>query len=510
MLQRRDIAIALTTAVCGALCGALLGFPWAARIAVAAPLTMLPLFYAYQSGRRAACVWLTVLFAIAEFLAGLHWVYASAAMHRGPGEYWISGIALLLACIPYVFLGFAAASFCDLAPPLWCFAIASLWTLCEYWRATWLFGIPYGQLGHALIDTPFVGMARIGGTDVLTFACVLGAAVVFQLWRCAPNARVVVIVLCAFFLASNVAAFITPKPLAEPGDSVTVFQLGENDDIALARYIDALRTLPPVPGFVVWPESGVNLTRGKALTLVRSAVHARRIPLLAGGTIEGASGHHDAIVYFDRDGTVKGTYAKRHLVPFGEFLPFPKLFHVLIPRTILDGISNLAPGAEPVTFTVGDRRVGPLVCFESAFPSLARDEVRMGANLLVSATNDAWFTQSPELWQLGQVSRLVALETGTPMLLAGTVGPTGMIDADGRPAGSVPVDTSVRAIFSAPPARETVYDTLGDGPSLLLLGALVAFANAARVRYSMDPRLRARPAARGCGTGRLPQRVRHE
>ncbi|MGZ6105881.1 MAG: hypothetical protein ACXWNJ_16420, partial [Vulcanimicrobiaceae bacterium] len=85
-----------------------------------------------------------------------------------------------------------------------------------------------------------------------------------------------------------------------------------------------------------------------------------------------------------------------------------------------------------------------------------------------------------------------------------------MIDADGRPAGSVPVDTSVRAIFSAPPARETVYDTLGDGPSLLLLGALVAFANAARVRYSMDPRLRARPAARGCGTGRLPQRVRHE
>ena len=459
----------------------LLSVPWAARVAVAAPLTLLPLFYAYRSGRRAAGVYLTVLFTIVEFLVGLHWIYAGAAAHRGAGEYWTSTIALLFECMPYAVLGLAASWFSELAAPLWCPVIASLWTLCEYWRATSQFGVPYLQLGHALIDTRLVDLARIGGTEALTFACVLGAAVVFELSRRARGIRVAVWAVCALAVAVNIVAFNARQPVAESGDPVTVFQLGEVDDATLPQYISALRALPPVRGFAVWPESDLNVVRGEGLALVRSAVRARRIPLLTGSTVVDASGIHDAIMYLGREGRVKGYYAKRHLVPFGEFLPFPKLAHVLIAATFVDEVPNLSPGLGPVTFTVGDRTVGPLVCYESAFPSLARDEVRMGANLLVAATNDVWFTQPSGLWELAQAARLVALETGTPLLLAGTVGPSGMIDAEGRWTGSVAIGALAHPTFFAPPAHETIYDSLGDVPPLLVLAALVVFAGAVRI-----------------------------
>jgi apolipoprotein N-acyltransferase len=455
----------------------LLAFPWTARIAIAAPLALFPLLYAYRSKSAAACGWLTALFTIAEFLVGLNWIYAGAAAHQGAAEYWTSAIALTYECIPYVLLGIAASWFATLSAPFWCVAVAALWTLCEYWRATSTLGFPYLQLGHALIDTPFAAMARLGGTEALTFACVLTACVLFEVQRRTRRRRVAVLAICVLVIALG---FEKQHAAPQSGDPVTAFQFGGLNWFSLAQYTAALRALPRAGGLAVWPESDADLTSGVALNAIRSAVRARGAPLLAGGTIGDARGVHDAIVYFDAGGNIRGYYAKRFLIPFGESLPYPKLAHILIPKTLLDAIPDLSAGTEPVAFAIGSRTIGPLVCYESAFPSLARDDVRMGANLLVSATNDAWFASASGTWEVAQTARLVALQTGTPMLLTGTVGPSGMIDADGRWTGALPVGELAHMTFFAPPARATIYDAAGDTPALFVLGFLVVVAIATR------------------------------
>ena len=482
----RMIALVAVTIVCGALCGALLGSQWAAPFAVVTPLTLFPLFYAYRFKRRATGIWLTVAYTSAQLLVGLRWVYLGAVAHQGPGVYYTSAIALLFECIPYALLGFAASLLAQRAAWRWCVAFASLWTLCEYWRSTSALGVPYVQLGHALIDTPFVAVARVGGTEMLTFVCVLGSSALFETSRRALRWRVVGWTLCAAVVVLCAVAFRAPSRGAKSGSDVAIFQFGRvGTDGHLQKYLSALQRLKLTRGFAVWPESNLHFGPGTTLETIRSAVRARGIPLLAGGVVADDSGIHDAVMFFGRSGSIGGYYAKRHLVPFGEYVPLPGLAHYVIPVSLIRAMPNLSPGAGPVTFAIGKSVVGPLICYESAFPALARDEVRVGANVLVAATNDAWFARAPGPWELEQTARLVAIETGTPMVLAGTVGPSGVIDADGRWAGSLPVGASAHAVFALPPARATLYDALGDAPPLVaiaVLGLLAAATGGAKRR----------------------------
>lgn len=469
VIARRSAMIVVTIA-CGALCGALLGFPLAARFAALAPLTLFPLLYAYQTQHRSTCIWLTSLFNASMLLVALEWIYGGVGPHEGVGAYYESAIALLFQCIPYALVGFVASYFKRLSAPQWCVAIASVWTLCEYWRSISSLGHPYVQLGHALIDTPLVALARIGGTETLTFACVLVAAVLYRCSRHAPKIAMAAWLLYALAITSNAVMYNTDGAVARHGDTVAVFQLGEVDKRTLATYLKALRERTGSPAFAVWPES--NLTIATAMYAIRSSVRMRGVPLLVGGTVTDASGYHDALVFVDRDGSVKGYYAKRHLIPFGEFLPLPALAHVLIPPSISALVPHLSPGRGPVVFRINEHAIGPLICYESAFPGLARDEVRIGANLLAVATDDAWFTGASGLWELKQTARLVSIETGTPMILSGTVGPSGVINANGRWTGELPVSASARADFSIPHAHWTLYDTIGDTPWLLTIAVL--------------------------------------
>lgn len=189
-----------------------------------------------------------------------------------------------------------------------------------------------------------------------------------------------------------------------------------------------------------------------------------------------ATGIHDALQLIDASGRIRGYYAKRQLVPFGEYMPLAPLAHVIVPKPILESVPNLSRGRDPVTFAVGGRTLGALICYESAFPGLARDDVRRGANVLVAATNDAWFVTASGLWELAQTARLVSIETGTPMVLAGTVGPSGVIDADGRWTGSLPIGALASGTFSIPAAHPTRYDEIGDLPWIVAMGAFAACA----------------------------------
>jgi apolipoprotein N-acyltransferase len=133
-------------------------------------------------------------------------------------------------------------------------------------------------------------------------------------------------------------------------------------------------------------------------------------------------------------GIADEVYAKRHLVPYGEYIPLRKWLPFLGKVVPLD--SDTVPGTQAVTIPIKlnyDRTVqaGPLVCYEDVFPNLARDEARAGADFLAVVTNDAWYGTGGGALQHAAHSVLRAIETRRPIVRCGNDGWSGFIDQDG-------------------------------------------------------------------------------
>jgi len=186
---------------------------------------------------------------------------------------------------------------------------------------------------------------------------------------------------------------------------------------------------------------------------------------------------------------VKTRYDKRHLVPFGEYVPLASIlpYRWFIP----EGIAFFTPGQshEPVKIDAG--KMGMLICYESIFPEIAREAVDKGAQLLINITNDSWYGFSSAPYQHLAISRMRAIETGRYLVRAANTGISAFIDPLGRelvriPLGLAPTQKKRIAVADlVPPDHRvatvallegnTLYCILGDWFAWLCLLASVGF-----------------------------------
>ena len=202
------------------------------------------------------------------------------------------------------------------------------------------------------------------------------------------------------------------------------------------------------PDLVVWPETAVLGSvpyEPETMSLIREGAAAAGAPLLT-GTLEtertavtpsAPEGllFYNAAWLFSAAGETMGRYRKRHLVPFGEYIPLDKTVPFL-QRLAPTGVS-CTPGRDPgvlhVTRGAGENlSLGPLICFEDTVPALSREAVRAGARLLVLMTNDAWFNGSIEPVQHLCQSVFRAVENGVPLVRAANSGVSCVVDAVGN------------------------------------------------------------------------------
>ena len=116
---------------------------------------------------------------------------------------------------------------------------------------------------------------------------------------------------------------------------------------------------------------------------------------------------YNSSAMFDKDGTFL-QYDKMQLLPFGESIPYAWRFPTL---SKLDfGQANFHPGPErsPLRSRIG--AIGPMICFESLFPRIARKHTAGGAEVLFNITNDGWFGISPGPYQHNEMAILRAVE----------------------------------------------------------------------------------------------------
>jgi len=193
------------------------------------------------------------------------------------------------------------------------------------------------------------------------------------------------------------------------------------------------------PDVILWPEASTPYAINKDTDWVEEISIQTQLPMIVGAitkSVDPPLSYNSICSITPRKGLTSEFYAKRALVPFGEYIPkgfdwIPNLDKLVGPT------GRFEPGIEPkiilldVNSTGKTLKVGPLVCYEDIFPDLARETTSQGADFLFVSTNNAWFGEEGCAEQHAAHSVIRAIENRRPVLRSGNSGWSGWIDEQG-------------------------------------------------------------------------------
>lgn len=427
------------------------------------------------------------LYGAGAFGAGVSWIHESFRFnHIGLAVavpltvLFVAYLALYPALLGYFMRRISAGS--EVRRLLAVFPAA--WVLLE-WLRGWLFtGFPWLQLGYSQIDSPLAGFLPLFGVYGVSGLVALAAAMIFVAFSRDGRRRAGCIAGLIAVIASG-AGLRTVDPFTRdegPALRVALVQgnipqdekwLPEMREPTLDRYIRFTRAAGAAD-LIVWPETAVpgllhrmqpfiHGLEAEAKTLETSVIFG--IPSAEPSTRR----FYNTVVLL---GTRRGLYHKRHLVPFGEYLPLNDLLRPLT-RALGIPVSNFSPGpARQPLLTAAGHPLSVSICYEIAFGAeIIRDLPR--ARLLVTVSNDAWFGSSIGPHQHFEIARARAAETGRYLLRATNTGITAIIAPNGDVVRRAPqFEGTVLSGSATPRSGETPYVLWGDLP--VILGALLA------------------------------------
>ncbi len=167
-------------------------------------------------------------------------------------------------------------------------------------------------------------------------------------------------------------------------------------------------------------------------------------------------------------------YYKMHLVPFGEYTPYKKIFSFISKFT--HAIGELTPGEKYSLHEFEGIKFGSPICYEIIFPNLVRRFVKIGGNFLVTITNDGWYGKSSAPYQHFSIAVFRAVENRRFLLRAATTGISGIVDPYGRILSQSKLDTKTFLLGNITPSQAlTLYTKHGDVLPLASLTLSILF-----------------------------------
>jgi len=395
-------------------------------------------------------------------------------------------------------------------------AFAACWTIAE-WLRGWVFtGFPWNPFGVALLGpfdrpglaalAPWLGTYALSGLTVL-----LGGALVLAARerRWLAGAVAAVLLAAGMYLPAGEGApghlrftLVQPAITQDQLDDLRLYEANFQKTAALS-----VARQPGERRLLLWPESGLpdylregypqrfynTSTAFADPTLARQRVGRVIGPggVLLTGTVDlaiaggHAVGAYNSVTALDAAGDIVGSYAKAHLVPYGEYLALKWLLEPLGARRLVAGSIDFIPGPGPRTLDLGPwGKAGVQVCYEIVFSGHVVDR-RHRPDYIFNDSNDGWFGAFGPPQHLAQ-ARLRAVEEGLPVLRATTTGISAVIDSRGVVRQHLPMLRAGRLDGVIPPAAPpTLFAKLGNilplGWALIVLVlALVAMRRRAR------------------------------
>lgn len=430
------------------------------------------------------------LFGLGFYGVGISWIFISLHHYGGAGLFTATLLTMLL--IAFLALYPAAAGWLSrrfFAPSgafVQCVLIfPASWVAMEWVRSWFLTGLPWLLVGYSQTGTPLKGLAPVAGTFGVSLGTTMVSGLLLAAGYYAGELRR--LALLGILGVLGFAAWLDRVPwvaAAGPPFRAAVLQGNvpqdrkwEPDvrDATIQRYIDMTRSQRGAQ-LIVWPETAIPAFYQdiESITVPRLEADARQyqydlvfgIPFYDGV----ADRYFNAVA---RLGQRRDFYFKRHLVPFGEYLPLRRLLGFML--KLLDvPLADFSPGdgRQPRMHAAG-HGVAVTICYEDIFGQQALAGLPEAAYLL-NVTNDAWFGNSTAPHQHWQMARMRAIEAGRYMVRAANTGVSGIADASGAVVALAPMFQQAAAAGLVVPLQgQTPYARFGDVPAIAVVAGIL-------------------------------------
>ncbi len=417
--------------------------PGLSVLAFAFPGLLLEAIQNARSARRALLAgWLA---GTTQWIIAANWV--TPVMHRFGHLPLLLAVICLGAMSVILATTWAASSWLTwlVGPRLGPWMFPACWIALDALRRFPPYSFPWDPVANALSNEPaLLGSLPVWGATGLSWAVVAVGAGAWAMTRRSSRRGGLVLVAMAVALA---AAMSVAAPAPEPeGPPVMVAALQPGTPVSLkwepaaaGRIFDHVIKLTRQAeargaALIAWPEGAVPYTLERDPTYREIVTDlARRsdaaIVLNSIGTDPGGAFTNSAYLV-TANGISPHRYDKIHLVPFGEYVPFFGRF--AFARGLVREVGHFTPGSDLDPLTDGRLRLGMAICFEVVFGDHVAAEVRRGANVLVTISDDGWYGYSWAPHQHFGQAILRAAETRRWVVRAALTGISGFISPEGR------------------------------------------------------------------------------
>ena len=393
-------------------------------------------------------------FGFPYFAFGVSWIYNSLHDFGAAIPAVAAFMTLLLVLILSLFPAMASYLYARLrtsAAISNCLLFASCWVICELLRG-WIFGgFPWLVSGYSQTESVFRGFAAYLGVYGVSWAIVLFSALLSFLVACLLQKRRTAtryVALAGLIAVPLTGAFLLGIEHSKAKPDTLTFRLVQGNipqelKFSQERLISSLETYvklsesdPSPVDIVVWPETAIPTVFSRvddALLPFVERMSAKNTEVLSGGFHRDGDDVYNA---FRQLGGDRALYTKRHLVPFGEYMPFRFILD-FVSRFVIAPVTDLSRGTGPANLLdIKGEKLGLSICYEDVFGEEMAESFP-GATVLVNISNDAWFGALMAPQQHQQIASMRAIEFERPLVRVTNTGISSSISYRGKVQQSI-------------------------------------------------------------------------
>ncbi len=310
-------------------------------------------------------------------------------------------------------------------PNLKFFLIPVSWVFLEFLKARVFTGFPWALIGYSLYKVlPLIQISDITGVYGVSFLVILAGEFLheihFAIMKKPISSGIIFSFLFTFIFTALSYLYGTQRiseikevinnsekkriSLIQGNFEQDIKWSPEYTELTMSVYLSLYReSVENGAEMIVWPETAVPFFYQhdrRYKDLMRNLVINSSTALIFGSPAytrhkKGIS-YHNRIYLINRDGK-EFYYDKLHLVPFGEYIPLKKIFKFA--KRFVSAMGDMDPGREIKLLPYDGHLIGGYICYEAIFPELVRLFKKMGAEIFVNITNDAWFGKTSAPYQ---------------------------------------------------------------------------------------------------------------
>ena len=469
-----------------------------------APLSLFPLafispavlFWLWLDSSAKQAARLGFAFGLGLFGVGVSWVYVAIHVYG----YTMAPIAAFMTLIFVAFLalfpalqGYASVRLLQkyqshprLERIALLLILPVMWVFFEWFRGWVLTGFPWLNLGYSHVDSPLAGAAPWLGVYGVSWLSILCSGLLVLLvrqaaWRRQAGLSLLLILAATFLMGQVEWTRPIDKPIKVSIVQGNVPQMTKWDpkmiQLRLNTYADLTRQHWD-SDLIFWPENSISVfyhdIKDNYFARLEKEARASNTEMIVGLPYMNMQTrqYYSSLVSL---GKTPGVYHKRHLVPFGEYVPLGFLIRGLVNFFDLP-MSNFSHGEkDQAILRAAGQPLATSICYEDAFGEEVIDFLPE-ATLLVNGSNNAWYGDSLAAHQHLQIARMRAIETGRMLIRATTNGISAFVDHRGKIISRSPqFERYVLTDTVQPRTGSTPYVSWGNYPVIIVLLSLLAF-----------------------------------